>query len=112
MSESKRLDWGRPIPSDAKVGMGARAILKCGYPPYIDFLHDRMSWDGTPDDCRELSSWINRTAVPQLKKQMMDMGISTMSSEVLTVEDGAFRLEASPQASGGYLYIGAWKVDG
>lgn len=104
----RSLGWGRPVPAHATTAMGARAILMRGYPPCIDFVRDRMAWEGEPEDCRELSAWISNTAVPLLRKRIMDEGISLMSTDVIDIEDGRFFLEASPQGSGGYLYIGAW----
>lgn len=84
---------------------GARAI----YAPdnkycKIDILHDRQSCIGDEPARKELVSWLNTVGMPWLKKTCR---IPTSSHSMTEFTQGKFRLHASPNASYGYLYIGA-----
>lgn len=111
--------WGRPVPKEmtGKIAAtwGARAIYTG---QQIDLLYDRQSWTPSPDDPdakpeqaadrERLSSWINHKGLPFLRKEAKRL--YTDESRVVSLDDGAFHIEASPQASYGYLYIRAWEL--
>jgi hypothetical protein len=101
--------FGRHPGEDIKTAAawGARAIFKHGE---IDLLHDRMQMVGGDDQTRqELAAWINKTGLPKVKALVSRLYGG--DSDVVTFDDGRFHIEASPQASHGYLYIGAWKLE-
>lgn len=108
--------FGREINMPNKAHWGARAI----YEKYavrgtekfeygIDLLHDRQSVDG--EMSKEFSAWLNKVALPWLRKEVARVDLGTYSDKILVLDEGDFRLEASPNASYGYLYIGAIEKD-
>jgi hypothetical protein len=113
--------WGRPIPTDKLSSIestwGARAILQ---QRFIDIVWDRQGWNLlTIDELRTererkakltlLTKWVNKKGLPWLRKQVEKQWIDGSDTIVLTLDDGLFHIEASPQASYGYLYIRAWR---
>jgi hypothetical protein len=105
------MDWffGRkpPVRSDDTVPVhwGARAIFKRGV---IDILYDRQQMiAGDEQERMNLAAWIN-ASMPKLEKLVKRMNGS--ESTVVEFDDGGYHMEASPQSSYGYLYIGAWKT--
>jgi hypothetical protein len=118
--------WGRHIPKEMTgkiaVTWGARAIYTN---QHIDLLPDRQSWHVTgysEDDAdqtsvcyeerrarmRPLMNWINSKGLPFLRKESKQL--YTDDTRVVTLNDGVFHIEASPQASYGYLYVRAWEA--
>jgi hypothetical protein len=110
-------------PADVKereLYWGARAIFESGrfegfgkkqkyIPPYIDLVHDRQSFVGNEHERKqEFLDWLNKTALPALRKWAE--GVSPDSRDVFVYGNGVFVLKASPNASYGYMYIGAWKT--
>ena len=99
---------------------GARAIFETsrfeGYgikrklvPPYIDLLTDRQSFVGNEHPRKEeFVKWVSRVALPALRKWAE--GVRLDSKEVFVFGNGVFVLKASPNASYGYMYIGAWAI--
>tara|TARA_R100001082_G_scaffold87773_1_gene54202 strand:+ start:173 stop:526 length:354 start_codon:yes stop_codon:yes gene_type:complete len=110
------LAWGYNSDlTDAVAAWGARAILKDGY---IDLLPDRQDSQGLKDH-PELLAWLNDTALPELRKDVLDEwewsqdGCETTLFEVLSDHgEVPMRLEACCNQSGGYLYVTAWKEEG
>ena len=106
-------------PADGYQGpwWGARAIYQG---TIIDLLADRQSAVGSDEERAELELWLNGTrrgktpavkgALVELRERVKVERPSTREAAVLVVERGGFRLEASPQRSYGYMYLGAWKV--
>jgi len=86
---------------------GARAIYqpssKTNFMP-IEILHDRQSCLGEKPDRDELVAWLNTTGMPWLKANCR---MPSNSSERIEFKDGKFIIRATPNASYGYLYIGA-----
>ncbi len=104
---SEQTHWfGRQAPRKGiQASWGARAIFQG---PLIQLLPDRQSWsDSNPDVRQALKQWINEKGLPWLRNEAK--GLSPRGSSVLVHDDGDFHIEASPQQSGGYLYIGAWE---
>jgi hypothetical protein len=112
------LAWGRSIPEEMlnKIAAtwGARAIYTS---QVIDLLPDHQSWyvpgllNTEPEaDIRRkrLAKWINDTALPFLRKEATRLYGD--ESRIVTLDDGLFHIEASPQSSHGYLYIRAWEL--
>ena len=100
------LEWGIQPPILARAAWGARAIFKHGE---IDLLWDRQDFQAiSEEDKQDLLNWVNSTALPGLRKMCKDGYWST--SEFMVTGKG-YVLKADTKKSGGYLYIGAWKVD-
>ena len=112
-------------PSDVEspeLFWGARAIFERGrlegygkrqkwIPPYIDLVHDRQSFVGQDHPrSEEFMGWLNKTALPALRKWAEGVGLD--SRAVFEFGNGLFALKASPNASYGYMYIGAWLKPG
>jgi hypothetical protein len=107
---------------DPELYWGARAIFEVGHtegwgrrtewvPAFIDLVHDRQTAVGHDHPKMfEFVDWVNSKALPACRKwaEVIDGG----SREVFTFEEGEYVLKASPNASYGYMYIGAWKKGG
>jgi hypothetical protein len=77
----------------------------------IDLLWDRQSGLGSDEDKEALLRWVDTVGMPWLHETMeeqdpYDIGRSV---KVFRNEGNGYVIEASPQGSHGYLYIGAWK---
>jgi hypothetical protein len=124
-----RLAWGIPalVPDGALVAWGARAIYRLtdvSTPTRrdyrgrvtaratsrtvaeIDIPYDRQDRIGGYD--RGFGAWLNKTALPALRKWCVKSYVTTDSADVFTLTDGSYTLTASPRASFGYLYLTAW----
>lgn len=121
--------WGRQAkaPKYALVSWGARAIYHLnfhekmkgtrknpGHRAYtsvdLDLVYKSIS-DEFSDFAPDLYDWLNNIGLKELKKLLTERCLDRMSREVVEFNDGLFHIEASPQGSGGYMYIGAWLLD-
>lgn len=92
--------------SDRRCWWGARAIYTGRS---IDLLRDRQQMIGEPDAREALGSWLNLKALPLLRSLASERSLPATHEDSLVVISGdGFCLHASPRASYGYLYIGAW----
>lgn len=76
-------------------------------------LGDRQSYHGfdvDPDADRDFVGWLNLTGMREIKAKLEEALIEPDSEAVVSFDDGPRHIEASPQRSHGYLYIGAWEV--
>lgn len=108
--------FGYPVPKDVLEAKGkpayywgARAIFQPKNKNPIDILHDRQMIDPEGIESPSLLHWLNVTAFPWLRDKVR--GISMMSGEVFTYDEHNKYLIASPNSSGGYLYIGAYRYN-
>ena len=97
---------------NAKRYWGARAIYKGFRDDYfIDMLRDRQSSDGMSDplsdEDRAFMEWVNEVALPWLRKEVKEQGLSTDEEKELVFKNSGYELRANPNRSYGYLYIGA-----
>lgn len=119
--------WGITPPPDcgASAAWGARAIYhenhqaykenhtkagklrKRGLVPwyFVELVWDRQGAAGRNADLLALNEWVNKVGLPRLRAECE---IPRDSEKTLTFSDGRFTMTASPRASYGYLYIGAW----
>ncbi len=125
-SLSNMQGWGRPVPPDMQdkilVTWGARAIYTR---QAINLLPDRQSWyvagfskdvDELPDTesklrratMHSLMDWVNHKGLAFLRKE--SKRLFPEETRVVSMDEGPFHIEASPQASYGYLYIRAWEL--
>jgi len=124
------LAWGLQPPDGATAAWGARAIYTFdhraamsnltkagkqrvrGRKParVVDLLHDRQGGVGEPAALTGLAGWINRVGLPWLRAEVDRLRLACDSAQVVTYTDGSYTIAASPKASHGYLYIGAWEV--
>lgn len=97
---------------------GARAIFESGrregsgkkmkyVPPYVDLVHDRQTFVGEDHPRKEVFlEWLNKVGLPAVRRWAADVsGDSQLKFAYMNQE---FVIKASPNASYGYLYIGAW----
>lgn len=106
------MEFGRKAP-DGTVGArwGARAIYdnRCT----VDVVGNRQGCEGGTEEERDaLVQWINTYALGAMRKLVAAERLETSSRAVVKVERDGFRMEASPNGSYGYLYLGAWKAVG
>jgi hypothetical protein len=100
----------RPPARRVSVAWGARAILKTSGPILIDLPWDRQSWTRSNRGDRDrLAQWINIKGLPWLRDEIKHARFSVTGHSIIKYDDGLIHLEASPQGSGGYLYIGVWE---
>ena len=98
--------FGRPIKQTSVCYWGARAIYEGRAGKYfVDILYDRQSREGSIT--KEFITWLDDKALPWLRKEVERIGLGVDEDQVLKFEDGKYYLEASPNRSYGYLYIGA-----
>lgn len=101
--------WGRRPPKVATVAWGARAIYSP--PTGIDVLPDRQSLLGDGEAKRALVDWINANALKKLRRHLKREPLSPSSSETILIAEDGYVIEASTNASYGYLYIGVWPLN-
>ena len=105
---------------ETRRAWGARAIYRLAwsaifndYLASVQTLGDRQSYHGFDADYRadqDFVAWLNDTAMPQIKELLIKELVEGDSDQVVGWDDGPRHIEASPQRSHGYLYIGAWEV--
>lgn len=107
--------FGYPVPQDILDERGepvrywgARAIFQPNASNPIDLLPDRQQCQDDKDP-KPLIDWLNKTGLPELKKMQAFKRLSVSSSEVVEFKEGQFTIRCTPNASHGYLYIGAWQ---
>lgn len=96
--------FGRHPTTDVAAAWGARAIFTRGS---IDILYDRQQMTGDPEARHILAGWVDTVGLPKLAE--LTKRLRGSETSVVEWDDGEFHIEASPQASYGYLYIGAWR---
>lgn len=109
--------FGLAIPDEiiAKRGQparywGARAIFHPGTKYPIDLLPDRQTYRSEADlDPTPLMDWVNNYGLPELKKNRGFKHFDRGDHGFVEIREKQFTLMASPHASHGYLYIGAWQ---
>ncbi len=118
------------LPDNAELRMywGARAIIQkaewgyktftrkgkpvrrytCLWPQTLDLLPDRRTVARTAEqpDKDKFFKWLNKEALPKLRKWVET--VDPTGAEVFEYARSGYVLRASPNASYGYLYIGAW----
>jgi hypothetical protein len=102
------MHWGvsNVIPDAARVGFGARGILRSGI---VDIPPNRVHahvFSESEDDKLLFGSWYRKTGVKWMEKEAKKIYGSDSDHHVL--DDGRFHMVISAQASHGYLYITAW----
>lgn len=109
--------FGRRPPQGTNVlaAWGARAILSGrGDRQAIDLVPDRrQTW--IPEGAAmppEFQDFLVEKVAPWLDRNCDAEGgsIDPGGADVMTLAEGPFHVEASPQRSHGYLYIGAWMM--
>ena len=106
MINDSKISFGfRPIKTKAVAFVGARTIFEQGD---ISFVPGRCSLQGEEKEINRLSTWTIKKALPELRKHIRQHGWKQDTREVFTFRDGQFLMEASPNASYGYLYISTY----
>ena len=107
----RSLQFGIQPPQGTRVAWGARAIFKpISRKPMIDILWDRQDAFGGKEDREALVEWIKERGLPLIEAAIDEKSSYSLSTshEKFRLADSGYIIEASPQGSGGYLYIGAW----
>ena len=103
---------GLQPPAEACIAQGARAIVdKRGGYTTLDLLLDHQRFRGDETRIPELSEWLNREALPELRRRVArfepELTDGRPRSIIVFDRDG-WRLMASPQGSYAYLYLVAF----
>ena len=107
----------KPEPAGISIvaAWGARAILagRFGQQQQVDILPDRKQlW--APEGASQTKevdafrAFLRNTVGPWLDRCCGSKWIDPSKDTVFTLDQGRFHAVASPKASGGYLYVGAW----
>lgn len=129
------IKWGIQPPNGTRLAWGARAIYKLHTTPGtyrrrpgkrplmitretttadIDLLWDRQgsvgALDVTDKERTAFDRWLNTKGLPALRRECVKQYITGDTDAVVTLTIGDYMITASPRASHGYLYIGAWLV--
>ncbi len=106
--------WGlRPRDGTTpRLRWGARAIYYERHGE-IDLVWDRQGFDdgGTAQERQAMADWINGVGVPALRAAVKAAKLGQGERRVVALEIGDYVLEANPNGSYGYLYIGIWKKE-
>lgn len=95
------------VDKDAKTCWSARAIWQnTGHK--FDILYDRQTCSGDDAERKELVEWLNKTGLELLRAGFFQNNFRTKTDDYVLVTDGKFSIIGSPNASYGYVYIGAW----
>jgi len=128
-----KVPFGRQPPPEAVVAWGARAIysIRSGRARQvkrtvagrtrrvfvqesivnIDLLWDRQRFAGDEPAILAFKKVVDEKLLPALRIRCAERGLPTNSHDVVEIKtDDGCTMEASPQGSYGYLYIGAWRV--
>ena len=106
------LEFGlNPLPPGVRVAWGCRAIIT--QDGHFDVPPDRMGTIGPEEERKALINHLNTQASTkpwEKVKQLLRSGeLSTRSDDKVTLyEDDTLVVEASPNASAGYLYVAAY----
>jgi hypothetical protein len=124
--------FGLPLPEgvNAVRHWGARAILRLDRhvrpikrkgrivgrdyttTTVIEMVPDRSQYRGSDIESPEAKAffrWLDKTALPQLRKDADKRGLAPDDELMLMIDDGCYHLRANPRKSYGYLYIVAWE---
>lgn len=97
--------FGRAIEGGRVAYWGARAIYKGFTDKYfVDLLPDRQGGDNVSDG---FLFWLNNRALPWLRYEVKRLALATDTDQAVSFSEYKYYLEASPQRSYGYLYVGA-----
>ena len=104
--------WGFHVPEGVKTSWGARAIYDIApsenRDPYFSLLADRQTGSGEKKKREALSKWVNEVGFQLLDDELKKQNVQKKDKTIIHVEEGDYILEASPNASYGYLYISAY----
>lgn len=102
-------EYGYKRPEDeVACYWGARAIYRDFQ---IDLVPDRQSCVGSDPKAKEaLIAWLNSRGLSELRKQVEKSRLRPNESREVRIEDAGFYIEACPNASYGYLYIGSGQL--
>jgi len=99
-------------PKFQTVGYGRKAKeqqVSCN----LDIWGERSSTAGFTDEKtpegEAFFNWINKVAIPALRKWCDTQWIETSSRKVFALRHERWTMMASPNASYGYIYVGVWE---
>jgi hypothetical protein len=97
--------FGYPIEVPRQRYWGARAIFQNGS---FSMLPDRQGLDAPQGpETTAFVTWLNCHALPWLRSEIARVGLTSSMNQELVLKQFKYELRANPNASYGYLYIGA-----
>ena len=100
-----------------ETAWSARAIYKSAdfrgdgrgnYGPIIDI--DQQGFTGEDRSIKALEAWLNTRGLNALRARLKLDYLDVAARREVRVERGGYVIVANPNASYGYLYLGAWKL--
>jgi len=100
------------IPPTLAVMWSARAIYSVKPEPFIDILHDRQYMYGKnqSQEAKELCDWLNNEGIKGLQSVCKQVYLKSDESRIVEYNSKGFIIQATPNASYGYLYIVAYRM--
>lgn len=106
-----KVAWGISPPAPKYIAWGARAIYEDNC--QIDLLWDRQEMlGGTDAERQQFNSWLNQWGLPNLRNKVLSARLRPGEGIQIDYQSYDWVIIANPQRSYGYLYIGAFPVDG
>lgn len=100
------------IPPTLAAMWSARAIYNVQPAFYVDVLHDRqwMCGENQSQDAKDLCDWLNSVGIRGLQSVCKRTGLTQNESRIVEFSSKGFIIQATPNASYGYLYIVAYRI--
>ena len=100
------------VPPTLAAMWSARAIYSVKPEPFVDILHDRqwMCGDNQSQEAEDLCNWLNSAGIKGLQALCKSTGLTQNESRVVEYSSKGYVIQATPNASYGYLYIVAYRL--
>ncbi len=100
------------LPPTLAAMWSARAIYNVHPTFYIDILHDRqwMYGNNPSQEAKDLCAWLNNSGIKGLQALCKSTGLTQNESRVVEYSSKGYVIQATPNASYGYLYIVAYRL--
>lgn len=103
------MQFGYNIPTtgEPRFVWGARTIYQRGY---IDLVPNRQCYGGdykSDPIFQQFLDWLNFRALPWLRNEVKVLNVGVGDNKELVLHEFKYELRANPNASHGYIYIGA-----
>lgn len=100
------------IPPTLAAMWSARAIYSVKPEPFVDILHDRqcMHGENQNQEAKDLCNWLNAEGIKGLQSVCKQVYLKSDESRIVEYSSKGFIIQATPNASYGYLYIVAYRM--
>lgn len=100
------------LPPTLAAMWSARAIYSVKPEPFVDILHDRqwMCGEKQSQEAKDLCDWLNKEGIKGLQSVCKRTGLTQNESRIVEFSSKGYIIQATPNASYGYLYIVAYRL--